>query len=1158
MEQRLVQWIEQGIEAFQKEDLKRAQHLFEKVLNIDKISERALRHLALIALKREQFQEANDLFDRILLNYPDRLDVYNDKGIALAKLKRETEAESCFKRVLAADEKSAAAHLNLGHVHFVRHQFDIAADFYQKALKYRTENDKSELFLAQALKKAGKFKEAITHYKSYLSSAPDHRNDILDAKRGLAATYNYLGQFEMAENLLQDLLLKHPESTKVHNDLAVVLRARKNFPEMEKLLKKTLALNEKDIWARWNLSLLQLSRGEYKEGFKNYQARLNHPDFEGFFTSFDYIPTWQGEDLKGKSILISCEQGFGDSIHFCRYLPLLISKGARVYFILLEELIDFFRFQPSLKKVTFLLRGAAPPKTDFHINLLSLPYLLGTTVETIPADYSYFISDDLHHDFWRQRLEPYQDKIRVGLVWAGNLDNLDAQIRTLKLIDYSPFFEQKSMQFFALQMGPGRGDLEGFQAPDNFLDLGCEIQSFSDTAAIMTQLDLMITCDTVTLHLAGALGVTTWALLPFVSDWRWIIHREDTPWYPSVRLFRQKNRDAWPLLVEKVNRELSRFKDKKQVSKAGARFERVQLFREALQLKKEENLPLAEERLTLFVQLNPRSVEGLLLLAEVLCNQKKSDLAIDYYRRALKYQPDHHQGVLASGSALGDVGNFLSAEKAYRQLLKYDSLYPEAEYRLGMLFFYQKKFSEAGEIFSSVAEKFPGHQDNWLQLSRSLIYQKKYAQLLPLLEEGIKLHPYLLQLRHFCGYALNEMHRHEEALEHFQQILHQEPEKAVHHESVGLALLSLRRFEEAESLLKNAVQKFPDYQKNIINLGFAYEKQGRFACAVRYYTQALLLEPDDPYAQLNLGLVFLMMGEFKEGWPLYESRRRRPDMIKIYPKVDKPLWQGEILRDKVILIYAEQGWGDLFQFIRYLPLLKARGAKILMLVRTEEAHGLLKEMDCIDQLMRSGDKPLEAPDYHSPLLSLPLRFNTTLKTIPDQTPYLKVPEESKQKWMDFFQSSPKDRVRIGLVWAGNSQYAESASRHLSFKQFQPLLDLPGCQFFSLQMGEGRVNNLPEEIIDLADHIDDFSDTAAIISTLDLLISVDTAVVHLAGALACPVWTLLSYIPEWRWSMMGDRTPWYPGMRLFRQSENRSWSEVISSVKAALQIFCEQN
>jgi hypothetical protein len=343
------------------------------------------------------------------------------------------------------------------------------------------------------------------------------------------------------------------------------------------------------------------------------------------------------------------------------------------------------------------------------------------------------------------------------------------------------------------------------------------------------------------------------------------------------------------------------------------------------------------------------------------------------------------------------------------------------------------------------------------------------------------------------------------------------------------------------------------------NIGILLKILGRHREAAASLDRALALKPSDAAAKFALAFLYLSLGEFALGWPLYEARFDVPALGNPRRRFDVPRWQGsEPLAGRALLVHAEQGLGDVIQFCRYLPLLAAQGADIVFEVMPS-LKALLRTLPGSIHIIGRGE-PLPAVDYYCPLLSLPYALKTRVDTIPAPVPYLAPEPERVARWAERLRALPG--MRVGLAWQGNPKVEKliwARGRSLPLAALEPLAQLPGVSLLSLQKGPGceQLAQVPfaDRIVDLGTDLDRgadaFLDTAAIMASLDLVVSCDTSIVHLAGALGRPVWTALNVSPEWRWLLERDDNPWYPTMRLFRQSTDGDWVTVVTAIVQAL-------
>ena len=401
------------------------------------------------------------------------------------------------------------------------------------------------------------------------------------------------------------------------------------------------------------------------------------------------------------------------------------------------------------------------------------------------------------------------------------------------------------------------------------------------------------------------------------------------------------------------------------------------------------------------------------------------------------------------------------------------------------------------------------------------------------------------------GNTLKELKRFDEALASFDRALAVRPDYADALNNRGNTSKELKRFDEALASYDGALAVRPEHAEALNNRGNSLNEQKRFDEALASYDRALAVRPDYADAHWNESLVRLLTGDFARGWEKFEWRWKNESLNLSPRNFAQPLWLGENgIAGKTILLHSEQGLGDTIQFCRYAPLVAARGARVLLQV-PESLQDLMASLAGVAQVIGSTSK-LPDFDLHSPLLSLPLAFGTRLDTIPSATPYLSASSESVRSWN--ISLGLKYRPRIGLVWSGNPAHKNDHNRSIKLETLLPLLDIDAT-FVSLQKDihadDASVLKDRSDLLNFGDKLKDFSETAGLVSNLDLVISVDTSVAHLAGALAKPVWVLLPFLSDWRWLLDRDDSPWYPTARLFRQHAAGDWSGVVGDVGVEL-------
>ncbi|WP_234678804.1 tetratricopeptide repeat protein [Bradyrhizobium monzae] len=456
-------------------------------------------------------------------------------------------------------------------------------------------------------------------------------------------------------------------------------------------------------------------------------------------------------------------------------------------------------------------------------------------------------------------------------------------------------------------------------------------------------------------------------------------------------------------------------------------------------------------------------------------------------------------------------------------------------------------------------------------------------------QRALKLNPQYWEPAQNCGMLLLELGRHAEAVKCFDVTEKLNPSAALY-QMRAVCLSAVNRFEEAEADYEKSIALDPSLAETHNNLGLLHWRFGRLEQAFACFDSALALRPDfhavlnnkavvllhlqlldEAFATLHrslaaapndaqtlfyLATLQLLSGDFDRGWLAREARWRLPSVGLVDRGFSKPLWRGdEPLDGKTILLHSDEGLGDAIQFARYVPMVAALGAKIILEVEPPIQQclaGIAGVAECV------GRSSTPAFDLHCPLGTLPLAFGTQLDTIPLAQGYVPAPPAARVKaWQDRLEDrlGPRTRFRVGLVWAGNPDHKNDHNRSMTLRTLAPLLDCD-VQFVSLQKGVRDQDRAflgeRRDIVDLTQHLTDFSETAALIGCLDLVISVDTSVAHLAGALGAPVWTMVPFNPDWRWLLNRDDSPWYQSMRLFRQPKRGDWATVVDDVRRELE------
>ncbi len=537
----------------------------------------------------------------------------------------------------------------------------------------------------------------------------------------------------------------------------------------------------------------------------------------------------------------------------------------------------------------------------------------------------------------------------------------------------------------------------------------------------------------------------------------------------------------------------------------------------------------------------------------------RQDDALAWWRQCVELQPDfvdafHHLGIL-----LKSRGSVSEAEAAWRRALAISPHHFEALNQLGDILRATGRLTEAERAYQTAVTLRPDHAGVRGSLGLVLAALKRFPEAEHAYREVLGLQPEHAQTHYRLGTALQAQNLLAEAANAYGQALRYQPDFVEAHNNLGCVLHALNRHEEAADAFRQAIELRPDLAEAWHNFGSVMKELGRIAEAEIASRAALTLNPHYGDARFGLAVLLLATGRFEEGWPLYEARYERPGYIHhASGKMLKcPKWGGEPLEGRTLLVWQEDGLGDMLQFGRYLSLLKGRGVTRIEVACRTELHRVFTAHESVDAVLDHTEGLAKSAgfDCWTSLMSVPLHLGTTVDTIPDAI-WLEPDPALQARWRERLDTLPPG-PRIGLVWKGNPRHHNDAHRSApSLATFARLWSVPGLNFVSLQKGQGEEEamspSVHQPLLHLGSELKDFADTAAVVSQLDLVICVDTSTAHLAGALGKPCWVMLpGHDIDWRWLHGRDDSPWYPGtVRVFRQTPGGGWPALVGAVRKA--------
>jgi tetratricopeptide (TPR) repeat protein len=571
-----------------------------------------------------------------------------------------------------------------------------------------------------------------------------------------------------------------------------------------------------------------------------------------------------------------------------------------------------------------------------------------------------------------------------------------------------------------------------------------------------------------------------------------------------------------------------------------------------LELKRFEEALTSHDRA---LALQPNQADTLSNRGNALRQLRRFDEALTTYDQALVLEPDYFDALTNRGVTLHELKRFPEALVSYDRALALRPDHAGLLNNRGITLHELTRFDEALASYDRALALQPDQAEAFCNRGNALRQLRRFDEALASYDQALALKPDYFDALNNRGVTLHELKRFPEALAGYDRALALRPDHAGALCNRGLTMHELRRFDEALASYDRALAMRPDHAGALFNRGMTLHQLRQLDEALVWYDYALALNPGYVDGHFNKALLHLLKGDYDAGWREYEWRWRRwkeQNLTLLKRDFTQPLWLGQTaIEGKTILLHAEQGLGDTIQFCRYAPLVAGRGARVLLEVPVQ-LKDLMASLAGVAEIVARQDKPPDF-DLHCPLLSLPLALRTRVESIPGQVPYFTVPSESLRRWTSVL--GPKRNLRIGLVWSGSSSHRGDAIRSISLRSLLPLADLD-AEFVSLQKevrgDDAAVLKERGDIVHFGDELNTFADTAAVIASLDLVISVDTSVAHLAGALAKPVWILLPFLPDFRWLLDREDSPWYPSARLFRQQAPGDWSDVISRVAIELE------
>ncbi|MBL0374841.1 tetratricopeptide repeat protein [Rhizobium sp. KVB221] len=1125
----------------------------------------SLQHFLGVALHLVgRSKEALPHFEQAHALEPDQASVYQNQAIALLSAGDADGAVAAAARAVELRPDNAGGYVNLVLPLIKRKSYDEAATMLQEGLRIAPGH-------AGLLTQAGHLAIETKDWaaaEDYTRAALQADPGSIDAIYNMAVLRQHQGRHAEALADFSKVLTAHPTHEAAFVNMGVSLRNLGRVDDAVRHFSAGLARWPDLPALRYNLAVSRLYLGQWREGWPDYELRA---ELAGSLdkTTRSTMPLWDGGAITGKTLLVLHEQGFGDTFQFIRFIYGLTDRAAKVIFVCHKRLysllsrLDIF----ASGRIELIADEGSLPPHDVHIPLMSLTRIFQIGPDNIPIGFPKLALESSRIERWRslgRQLDEPSRPWRIGLSWQGNPAAAVDRGRSIPLADFEPLSALGDrVGFLSLQRHFGTDQPLPFglnlTIPGEEFDSGEE--AFVDTAALMMSLDLVITSDTAVAHLAGMMGRPVWLLLKKTPDWRWGPEGVLSPWYPTMRLFRQKTEGDWRTLLEEVAGELERL----VVSPKERTDDSDNAVRQALQLhmrgKVAEAAPIyqaehgARRSDPQFLNFHAMAI---LEAGARNAAAARSGLALGMQSVALAPGVGDYWSNVAV--LLDSMGNRADSKRALRFALAVNPGHVPSLVSLA------KKESADGDpekalrTLKTILDRAPNTVPALSALANVYADMGRHLDGARALRRAVDVEPENSKLWVQLGAEYSAAERPFDAAVSWERALAANPVNADAWSNLGVHERTHGPLELSCYLQRRAVECDPQHAEAWNNLGIAELEATRDQVSIEAFSQAIAVRPGYPDAHLALGMALLNSGDFENGLKHYEWRLMADKLGIATNRPNIPLWRGDDPKGLSIFLMAEQGFGDAFQFSRYAIWLKERGAaKVYIGCRSKIAH-LLGTIPGVDAVFGDGAK-LPKADAMAYIMSMPALTGMRLDTIPAHESYMTADPVRVTRWAEWLAAKPG--FRVGIVWQGNPDPKVDKGRSYPLAALEPLSRIPGVRLIALQKGPGEEQiealggrfevERPDDDFDTG--TDAFADTAAMMMNLDLVVTSDTAVAHLAGALGKPCWVVLKAHPEWRWLTERSDSPWYPSSRLFRrfkdEEEDTPFAAVMERLAAAL-------
>jgi len=1065
-----------------------------------------------------------------------------------AVLHAQGELDRARRHYTAAVELEPAlapAWANLGRVYEDLGDIQGAVEQYRQGLAHCAAADAGDLHfrLGSALAALGWDELAGRAFRDALASGHDDAATWFNLGNSARA----LGDLDEARLAFERALEREPGHVAAMGNLGVVWEGLGEPEQALRCYHQALVLEPDNAVLHWNRGLVYLATGRMRPGWEDYTwgykaGKRSERDLP--------YPAWNGSSLAGRCILVHAEGDLAAQVFFGTCLPDLVKQAGSCIVECDERLEELLA--ASLKGATVVGKSGLAQmldgrQIDCRASVAALPGILRPSESGFPRRPGYLRPEPARRADWRQRLERFGPGLKVGIaLGGGSAGSTSTRLPPLTEFDLAPLFNLAGLTLINLdggrrpvQAGSRTNPWDAYLAdwlPGNALD------SLHDYAALLRVLDLVICVDNATAHLAGAVGARAIVLLPAIVDWRWMCERADTPWYPTVRLVRQARNGDWNEAMEQV---------------------REAVVRAVTAAAHGDELPAPETA----TDPSPPSLQAspeLSALFERAVNSQRLGLleeAGTAYRELVRSIPDNADIWNNLGGVLQQLGYPDEAEDSLRKAVQFGPESPEILFNLAAHLRQRDRNDEAAELLVQVLQLDPGFLKAHGMLCRIYHAAQQFDRALSHYRAALELEPGNLGVRVEYARLLHQTGPLDQAEREYERCLADDPlmERAL----LGLSavLADTDRFDAARSYVDTVLAMQPDSAAAHSFMGRLHQVAGDLDQAETWYDAAGKLDPVDTTVKCNLGMVLLQRGEFQRGWALNESRPSLGGWTR--RSLSWPVWEGGDLAGRGLLVYPEQGIGDEIMFASCYPELIARAGKCAIGCSDRLAPLFQRAFPAaviIPQGVRVNLPQLVGReiDFEIAAGSVLQYLRPTFESFGAGQPFLE-PEPQLAAEMRARLAALGAGPKIGISWHGGGTGKARWQRSIALAKWESILRVPGVHWVSVQYG--AQDQLPAveaacgvsiRTFDDVNPLQDMERFAALLSGLDLVISVDNSTVHLAGALGVEAWTLLPHVAEWRWFLGRSDSPWYRSLRLFRQARHGKWAPVLEEVRAALE------